>query len=91
MLDIYAEQQARNAAAILTAAQERATAAGVTAEGVHVPEARPAEAILDTATARGAGLIVMASHGRRGLGRVLLGSQAAEVVNRAPVPVLVVR
>lgn len=91
VLDTYAEQQGRSARAILAAVLDRATAQGITADTVHVPDARPADAILDTARGCGADVIVMASHGRRGLGRVLLGSQAAEVVNRAPVPVLVVR
>jgi nucleotide-binding universal stress UspA family protein len=41
--------------------------------------------------ARGNDLAVMASHGRRGVTRVLLGSQTAEVLTRSTVPVLVVR
>jgi nucleotide-binding universal stress UspA family protein len=64
---------------------------GVNAETVHVPEARPAEAIIATANERRCNLIVMASHGRRGLRRLLLGSQTSEVLVSSPVPVLVVR
>ena len=41
--------------------------------------------------ARGSDLVVMTSHGRRGLTRALLGSQTAEVLARAKVPVLVIR
>jgi nucleotide-binding universal stress UspA family protein len=47
--------------------------------------------IVDTAKTEGVDLIVMGSHGRTGLSRVLLGSVAAKVVADAPVPVLVVR
>ncbi len=76
---------------LLDAARQKAEAAGVTAETLHVPRRRPAEAILDTAKARGSDLIVMGSHGRRGLGRLLLGSQAAEVLAHAQIPVLIVK
>jgi nucleotide-binding universal stress UspA family protein len=38
-----------------------------------------------------ADLIVVGSHGRRGVGRVLLGSDAEQIIRQAPVPVLVVR
>jgi nucleotide-binding universal stress UspA family protein len=64
---------------------------GIDAALVHVSEARPAEAILHMAGARGAHLIVIGSHGRRGVNRLLLGSQTAEVLARAAVPVLVVK
>ncbi|MGN6146751.1 MAG: universal stress protein [Mesorhizobium sp.] len=63
---------------------------GVDVSLVHVSEARPAEAILHTAGARGAHLIVIGSHGRRGVNRLLLGSQTAEVLAHAAIPVLVV-
>ena len=64
---------------------------GVDAQTVPVHEAQPAEAIIATADKRGCDLIVMASHGRRGLGRLLLGSQTSEVLVGSAVPVLVVR
>ncbi len=64
---------------------------GVDTALVHVSEARPAEVILKVAEARGAHLIVIGSHGRRGVNRLLLGSQAAEVLARAAIPVLVVK
>ena len=51
----------------------------------------PAEGIIETAKARGCDLIVMASHGRRGLARVLLGSQATRVLTLSTVPVLICR
>lgn len=51
----------------------------------------PAEAIVRRAERDGHDLIVMASHGRRGLRRMMLGSQTAEVVTTTEIPVLVVR
>jgi nucleotide-binding universal stress UspA family protein len=50
-----------------------------------------AEAIIDTAKQSGCDLIVMSSHGRRGLARALLGSQAMRVVTLSEVPVLICR
>ena len=63
----------------------------MTAETVLIENAQPAEAILETAKARNSDLIAMASHGRRGLGRLFLGSVTSEVVAHSSVPVLVVR
>ncbi|WP_353813118.1 universal stress protein [Mesorhizobium sp.] len=71
--------------------RESAARIGVSADVLHVPDARPAEAIVEAAKAQEGSLIVMASHGRRGLGRLLLGSQTSEVLAHSPVPVLVVR
>ncbi len=88
---LYQEGQAEFAGKILARVKEAATKLGVDAETLHVPDARPAEAILDAAASAGCSLIVMASHGRRGLGRLLLGSQTSEVLAHSPIPVLVVR
>lgn len=85
------EDYAAGAKKLLDAAREKLAAAGIAAETLHVPRQRPADAILDTAAARGIDTIVMGSHGRRGLGRLLLGSQASEVLARASVPVLIVK
>ena len=63
---------------------------GISAELLHVPNAHPATAIVETAKARGCDLIVMASHGRRGLRKLFLGSQTSEVLGNGNVPVLVV-
>jgi nucleotide-binding universal stress UspA family protein len=64
---------------------------GISAELVHVPNAHPATAIIETAKSRGCDLIVMASHGRRGIRKLLLGRQTSEVLADGSVPVLVVR
>jgi nucleotide-binding universal stress UspA family protein len=90
-LQDYARAAAAHAAKILDGAAAAAKASGVACETVHVKEQYPAQGIVDTAKAGGGDLIVMASHGRRGLSKLLLGSQATEVVSLSPVPVLVCR
>jgi nucleotide-binding universal stress UspA family protein len=75
---------------VLDGARAIAEQIGVSPELVHVPNAHPATAIIETAKSRGCDLIVMASHGRRGLRKLLLGSQTSEVVMEGSVPVLVV-
>ena len=91
LLDEYRTHAREAATQILDAAKERASALGVEHEAVYVAEAYPGEAIVESAEERGADLIVMASHGRRGLNRMLLGSQANSVITHSKVPVLVVR
>jgi nucleotide-binding universal stress UspA family protein len=85
------EIKAKSAQATLAAAEALVVGEGLTIEKIHVPSSVAADAILKTAEQQGADLIVMGSHGRRGLGRLLLGSQAAEVLARTTVPVLVVK
>jgi nucleotide-binding universal stress UspA family protein len=76
---------------ILDAAAQKAKIAGVPCELVHVPDQHPAEGIIATAEKKGCDLIVMASHGRRTVGRLLLGSQANEVLAHSKIPALIVR
>ena len=76
-----AEQGERILAKALADAQNLA----VECETVHVSDF-PAEGILATAKAKNCDLIVMASHGRRGIARLLLGSQATRVVTLSTVP-----
>ena len=75
---------------VLDEVRSMAEQIGVTAELLHVPNAHPATAIIATAKSRGCDLIVMASHGRRGLKKLWLGSQTSEVLADGSVPVLVV-
>ncbi len=86
-------QNARDDAArkVLDAVTLQAAQAGVSPHLLHVADRYAAEAIVDTAAEQGCDLIVMASHGRRSLGRLLLGSQTSEVLARCGVPVLVIR
>jgi nucleotide-binding universal stress UspA family protein len=75
---------------VLDEARAMAEQIGVSVELVHVPNAHPATAIIETAMSRGCDLIVMASHGRRGIRKLFLGSQTSEVLVDGRVPVLVV-
>ena len=72
-------------ATIAKAAQE----AGVACDTVRVNSDEPYQAILDAARDKGCDLILMASHGRRGLRGVLLGSETQKVLTHAKLPVLV--
>ena len=76
---------------VLDEARAMAEQIGVSVELLHVPNAYPATAIIETAKSRGCDLIVMASHGRRGLWKLLLGSQTSEVLADGGAPVLIVR
>ncbi len=64
---------------------------GVSVDLLHEIDDHPAEAIIRVANLKRCDLIVMASHGRRGVQRLLLGSQTAEVLAHSAIPVLVVR
>jgi nucleotide-binding universal stress UspA family protein len=70
--------------------EERASARGVEA-GTIIRTGRPARRILETVEERDVDHVVMGSHGRSGVGRVLFGSVAESVTRRSPVPVTVVR
>ncbi len=91
LLEDYSTHARRTAEEILARAGARAVELGVRHHSLCVEDRYPADAILETATARGADLIVMASHGRRGLDRLLIGSQTNAVITHSTVPVLVVR
>ena len=68
-----------------------AEASGVKARGVTVRSDIVADALISTAKKLKSDLIVMASHGRRGLKRVLLGSETQHVLTHSTTPVLVLR
>lgn len=80
-----------NAREMLRAAAAKAEALGVPADTVHVWSDEPYRAIVDTARERGCDLIAIASHGRRGVAALVLGSQTTKVLAHARVPVLVFR
>ena len=90
-LAAYSDHQKAHADDILNAARQKALGAGVDIATLHVPDAHVADAILAAVQDKGATMVVMASHGRRGVGRLLLGSQTSEVLSHSKVPVLVVR
>jgi nucleotide-binding universal stress UspA family protein len=72
-------------------ASQACDAAGVAWQGYTVEAEHPWEAIIDTAKMHSCDLIVMASHGRRGVSAMLLGSETQKVLTHSKVPVLVVR
>ena len=76
---------------LLSAAGEIAKASGVSAETEYVLNASPYEGILRVAKERACDLIVMASHGRRGISAMLLGSETQKVLTHSVVPVFVIR
>lgn len=80
-------------AKVLTDAMAVAQAAGVEASQALLdePGQRLGESVAAAAKLWGADLVVVGSHGRRGIGRVLLGSGAEQILRLAPVPVLVIR
>src|SRR5262245_61687444 len=80
----------RRARKVLDEARAMAEQIGISVELLHVPNAHPATTIVETAKSRGCDLIVMGSHGRRGLRKLFLGSQKSEVLADGNVPVLVV-
>jgi nucleotide-binding universal stress UspA family protein len=75
----------------LGAIADAAQAAGVAYEIVHVEHEHPYQAIIDTADAKACDLIVMASHGRRGISAIVLGSETLKVLTHCKIPVLVHR
>lgn len=87
----YEAGQKKFAESILSKAADAAKEKGVEASIRHVADTWPATAIVEAVKTEGCDLVAMASHGRRGIRRLLLGSQASEVVATSPVPVLVVR
>ncbi|MEO5606519.1 MAG: universal stress protein [Polaromonas sp.] len=78
---------------LLAQGRQQAIDQGVQADCVLIEQgpSRVCDYVSEQARLAGADLIVVGSHGRRGVGRVLLGSDAEQIVRHAPVPVLVVR
>jgi nucleotide-binding universal stress UspA family protein len=90
--DTTAHYQARiqqRAEKILGRVAQLAQAVGVECEMVHFEHEHPYQAIIDTAVSRGCDLIVMASHGLRGISAVVIGSETVKVLTHSKIPVLV--
>lgn len=71
--------------------RDAASAAGVSCSIIRAEHEQPYQAIIDTAKNNGCDLIVMASHGRRGVSALVLGSETVKVLTHCTVPVLVYR
>jgi nucleotide-binding universal stress UspA family protein len=87
----YAKLAAQDADKILQGVAAEASAAGVECKTAYAIAAAPWEAILDAAKKNKCDVIVMASHGRRGITAVLLGSETQKVLTHTKLPVIVVR
>jgi nucleotide-binding universal stress UspA family protein len=88
---VYKRHATEFAAKILGAVATSANAAGVPCETIHLEEGFPYEGIIKTANAKGCDLILMASHGRRGVSAIVLGSETVKVLTHSKTPVLVYR
>jgi nucleotide-binding universal stress UspA family protein len=87
----FYDAQERIAANRLADVGKLAQDAGVACEAHSVEALHPWEAIIDHAKGKECDLIVMASHGRRGVSALLLGSETQKVLTHSTIPVLVVR
>ena len=87
----FYDAQERIAAERIQHVEATAAAAGVDAKGSTVEALHPWEAIVDYAQREGIDLVVMASHGRRGVSALLLGSETQKVLTHGSFPVLVVK
>ena len=87
----YVKQASAGADKLLMRATGLAKKLGVKVTAVHSFSDAPAEAIIATAKKFKVDLIVMASHGRKGLDKLLLGSETQRVLARTTLPVMVVR
>jgi nucleotide-binding universal stress UspA family protein len=87
----YAAQCKKEADRILNAVAVKAQAAGVSFTAVSAISSSPWEAILAAARKQKCDMIVMASHGRRGVVALVLGSETQKVLTHSKLPVLVVR
>ncbi len=89
--DVFEAETKNYADYALTQAKMAADAAGVAIDTVQQVGDQPYRAIIDCATANQCDLIVMASHGRRGVAAMLLGSETTKVLTHSAIPVLVYR
>jgi nucleotide-binding universal stress UspA family protein len=87
----YKERIRKQAARTLGDASAAAKAAGVAIDTVQVEHEHPYQAIIDTAGSKGCDLIVMASHGRRGVAAIVPGSETVKVLTHSKIPALVYR
>lgn len=76
---------------VVNAVKKTAEDAGIKTKAVVVRSDVVSDAILSTIKKQGCDLVVMASHGRKGIKRLLLGSETQHVLTHATVPVLVLK
>lgn len=85
------KQWAEAAMAVVEKVKDAAEAEGIKAKAMTVSSDFTAEAIINAAKKHKCDLIVMASHGRRGMKRLLMGSETMHVLTHSHIPVLVLR
>lgn len=90
-LALYSEDVQQAAAQRLAEARRIADDAGVACEVLQLNFDEPYAGIIEAARLQGCDLILMASHGRRGLDALLLGSETHKVLTHSAIPVLVAR
>lgn len=88
-MDDYAARARKHAESALQRIEARASAEGVVFDSAFVQNDHPVQAIAAAADQHGCDLIVMVSHGRRGLSKLIHGSVAQELIAHTKVPVLV--
>lgn len=89
--EIFAERSEEYAKRVLDAVRTAATAANVPCTTGYATSRSASQAIIDKARKENCDLIIMASHGRRGLEGFLLGSETQKVLTHSSIPVLVYR
>lgn len=89
--ETYDRRVKAEAARYVASAEHKAKALGVQCRVVQIESEEPYKAIIDTAKASGCDLIAMASHGRRGVSALVLGSVTNKVLTHSSIPVLVYR
>jgi nucleotide-binding universal stress UspA family protein len=87
----YEKGCAARAESYLATVRDVAAAADVPYDVIHVVHEHPYEAIISAANARGCDLIFMASHGRKGMSALVLGSETTKVLTHSKIPTLVCR
>jgi nucleotide-binding universal stress UspA family protein len=89
--EVYNEECKKRAGQYLGFVRAAAESSGIDYQGKHVVHDHPYTAIIDTATNSGCDVICMASHGRRGVAALVLGSETVKVLTHSKIPVLVWR
>ena len=89
--EVYERDVKLRTALYLAKVEDMARSAGVPCECISGQDYHPWQAIIKAAQSKGCDLIAMASHGRRGIQGLLLGSQTVHVLTHSKIPVLVFR
>ena len=91
LIKAYEKAAAGAAASLLDGVRKAAEEAGVRCQTRHIKGQHPAEGIIKAAKDQGCDLIIVGSHGRGAIGRILLGSTSLKVLTFSPIAVLVSR